>query len=382
MRIGIDLFALVPAVGRGGGAHRYVTCLTRALAALDDDLEYVLFVNRLNADMFPSGGRFRQRQVPLSPHRGVWPFRLAWQHLLLPVWAARERLDLMHFPMDTASRLLPCPYVATINDLISDVFYPQYFPDAVSPVKARYQFAAKRRTARGACAVISPSRATADELQLHYGIPRERIQIVPDAADGIFFRDGAPRHSNGARPYVLSVVSLSPHKNISTLIDAFDRARRTHHLPHELRVVGMRGTAVPVIEGQIRDARSRGVPVRYLGFVSDEVLRDEYHSAAAFVFLSLVEGFGLPLLEAMAAEVPVIASNRSCMPEVCADAAILVPPSAVDQAADAIGRVLTDPPLASRLVELGKRRARSFSWAETAVRTRDIYRHAAGNGKH
>lgn len=379
MRIGIDLFPMVPATGRGAGAHRYVTCLMRALHDLADEHEYFLFVNHLNASMFPVGARFHHKVVPLPPERRVWPFRLVWQHAVLPLWAARYRLNLLHFPLEVAPLQLRLPYVATINDLIADVYYPRHFPGAVSSLKARYQFLAKRHTALNARTVIAPSQATATEVQQHYGVAEQRIEIVPDAADKIFFRNGLPKapHSNGASPFILSTVSLSPHKNIPGLIEAFARARRDFQLPHELRIVGMPGTAVETIHREIDGARRRGVPVRYLGYVSDDVLRDAYHAASLFVFLPLVEGFGLPLLEAMAAEVPVVASNVSCMPEVCGDAALLVPPSDADAAARAIGEVLTQPDVAQRLVASGRARVGQFSWTTTAIRTREIYERAA-----
>src|SRR5436309_1425097 len=143
LRIGIDLFPLVPGVGRGAGYHRYAVELVAALARLDDAHRYVLFVNRRNAQLFPSAGRFTQVMALLAPEREVWPLRLAWQHVLLPRRARRLGLDVLHSPFDTAPLRLPCPSVVTVHDLIADVFYPAHFPGQVSFVKARYLFYAK-----------------------------------------------------------------------------------------------------------------------------------------------------------------------------------------------------------------------------------------------
>jgi glycosyltransferase involved in cell wall biosynthesis len=378
MRVGIDLFSLVPSEGRGAGFHRYVQGLISALGQVKHDHTFYVFVNRLNADMVPANGRFVRKVIPLPPQREVWPFRLLWQHTILPALARRHRLDLLHFPMDTASFTLAQPYVVTIHDLIADVFYPEHFPASLNRIKTRYLFEAKRRSARRARAVICPSEATARLACQHYGAPQERIRVIPEAADAKFFRDGEPRPKHDGPPYVLSVVSLSPHKNITTLVEAFARSRETHRLPHELRIVGMRGTDPRPIERHLAEQRRRGIPLRYLGFIEEQELQLAYAGADLFLYLSLVEGFGLPPLEAMASGVPVIASNTSSLPEVCDHAAFLVPPRDVQAAADAIGRMLTTPELAQRYIEAGQRRAAGFSWSETARQTVEVYQQAAG----
>ena len=382
MRIGLDFFSLVPGAGRGGGFHRYATGLVNGLRDLGTGDEYVLFTNWLSASMFPCGGAVSQVVVRLPPQRMLWPFRLAWQHALLPVLARRHRLDLMHFPMDTASFRVGLPYVVTTNDVIADVYYPEHYPGSVNPLKARYLFTAKRRSARRARRVICPSEATAREVSRHYGVAPDLITIVPDGVDhGLFARDRT--QPPDVPPYVLSVVSLSPHKNVETLIRAFALARQRYRLPHELRLIGMAGTDASPVTRAIQRAIEDGVPVRHLGFVDEQTLALAFAGASLFVFLSHVEGFGLPPLEAMASGAPVIASNVSSIPEVCGDAAWLISPDDVDAAAEAIAQVLTTPQLASRLAAAGRERARTFSWTETARRTREVYvrvlsEHAAG----
>jgi glycosyltransferase involved in cell wall biosynthesis len=169
------------------------------------------------------------------------------------------------------------------------------------------------------------------------------------------------------------VISLSPHKNVETLIDAFARARERYGLPHELHLIGMAGADASPVSRAIDRAIEDGVPIRYLGFVAEDVLAAAYRGASLFVFLSRIEGFGLPPLEAMASGIPVVASNVSSMPEVCGDAAWLVAPDDVDGAAEAIAQTLTQPQVASRLAAAGYKRARQFTWAETARKTRDVY---------
>jgi len=378
-RIGIDLFPLVPGVGRGGGFHRYAVELMAALARLDDAHRYILFVNRRNADLFPSGGRFTRVVAPLAPERELWPLRLAWQHLLLPHRARGLRLDVLHSPFDTAPLRLPCASVVTVMDLITDVFYPAHFPGDVSFFKARYLFHAKRHAARRAQAVICASRATANDVVRHYGIPRASIRVVPLGVDHAARGDVAPSppRAASARPYVVAVVSLSPHKNVAGLLEAFRLARQRFGLPHELHLVGMPGTGAARVQRALAETAAAGLPVRALGYVDEEQLRAEYQGASLLAFIPLVEGFGLPALEAMALGLPVVASSVSSVPEVCGDAALLVPPDDTSAVADAIGRALTDQALAQRLRDAGRARAQQFTWDTTARATRDAYEAAA-----
>ena len=380
VRIGLDLFQLVPGKS-SAGLHRFATCLIQALEELEDEHEYVLFVNGVNRHLFPSDGRFRQYVIRLPPHRQVWPFRLLWQHVLLPFHAWRLRLDAIHCPFETAPAVLGRPYVLTIMDLVRDVHYPALFPGAASRLKAVYFRNAKRRSARRASAVICPSEDTAAGVTRHYGIDREKITVIPLAAAGLFFTsaNGTPDTHSAQPPYILSLVSLSQHKNVQGLVRAFERARKSYRLPHELRIVGMRGTAAGRVERFLNEEISSDLPVRYLGYISEERLISMYRGADLMVYVPFVEGFGLPPLEAMAMGVPVIASDTSSVPEVCGDAALLVPPGDVAVIEDAIGKVLTDPDFAGSLVEAGRRRAREFSWTKVAIETRAIYEQDAAS---
>ncbi len=384
LRIGIDLFSLVPGVGRGGGFHRYAVELMLAMSRLDDAHRYVLFVNRRNANLFPSGGRFTQVMAPLAPEREVWPLRLAWQHLLLPRQAQRLRLDVLHSPFDTAPFRLPCPSVVTVMDLITDVFYPTHFPGDVSLIKARYFFHAKRHAARRANTVICPSQATANDVVRHYGVRNSAIRVVPLGVGDSVTGGVAPRQQRApapARPYVLSVVSLSPHKNVAGLLEAFRMAREQFDLPHELHLVGMPGTAARRVQHSITAAALAGIPVRALGYLPEDRLRAEYEGASLLAFIPLVEGFGLPPLEAMALGIPVVASRVSSVAEVCGDAALLVDPEDARGVAGAIGQALTDQTLAERLRQAGRARALQFTWEAAARATRDVYEAAATDGR-
>lgn len=379
--IGIDLFALVSGVGRGAGFHRYAQELVAGLARLADAHRYVLFVNRSTADLFPSAGRITRVVVPLAPQREVWPLRLVWQHLLLPLMAARRRLDVLHSPFDTAPLALPCPRVVTVHDLITDVFYPSRFPGTVGTAKARYLYHAKRLSARQAHTVICVSQTTADEVVRHYGVRPSKIRVIPHGADHLCgMSGGSPRGARpSGQPYILSVVSLSPHKNVAGLLEAFRTARDRFGFPHELHLVGMPGTGAGRVQESLDAALRAGLPVRALGYVDDAALRAEYEGASLLAFLPLAEGFGFPPLEAMMFGVPVVASDASSVPEVCGDAALLVDPLDAGAIALAMGRVLSDPAVSDRLRRAGRTRAGRFTWEAAARATRDVYDAAAGD---
>jgi len=220
-------------------------------------------------------------------------------------------------------------------------------------------------------------------VRRHYGVPRLGIRVFPTGIDDSLADRPARRRSDARpreRPYILSVASLSPHKNASGLLEAFRIARERYALPHELHLVGMPGTGADLVARRLAAAAAAGLPVRAVGYVDEETLRAEYEDASLLVFVPLVEGFGLPPLEAMACGVPVVASNTSAVPEVCGDAALLVDPEDPGAVAEAMGRVLMDPALAARLRAAGLARAARFTWEAAALATRDTYECVAGGG--
>ena len=175
---------------------------------------------------------------------------------------------------------------------------------------------------------------------------------------------------------MLSVGTLEPRKNIPVLIDAYSLLPAALQRQFPLVLVGMRGWLNSGLEARMKPLVERGV-IKPLGYVPDAAMPLIYSGAAAFVFPSLYEGFGLPPLEAMACGVPVISSQSSSLPEVVGDAGILVDPQNVDAIADSLHRVLEDHAFAEELAQKGIRRAARFSWKQTAVETISVYRHVS-----
>jgi glycosyltransferase involved in cell wall biosynthesis len=218
------------------------------------------------------------------------------------------------------------------------------------------------------------------------GVRPGRVDVVPGGVEERFAPVADPtqlqrardRLGVGAAPFLLAVGVLEPRKNLNTLMDAFALLKRQQGVPDGLKLVlaGGRGW---LVDGIFRHHAASPVrdDILFPGFVPDDLLPAVYSAAEVLAFPSLYEGFGLPILEAMACGTPVVCSNASCLPEVAEGAALMVEPTDTAGLADALGRVLADPALRADLVCKGRARARGYSWRAAAERLRQVYRHVA-----
>jgi len=236
-----------------------------------------------------------------------------------------------------------------------------------------------RAAVRRADAIVAVSRNTAEDLLSRTRVDPARVHVIPEAApippeepadpDEAFARLKVPR------PYLLFVGTMEPRKNLVRLIRAYRRAAASG-LPHALVLAGPLGWRHQTL---LREIALQGPgDVVLTGPMAPAELDTLYRSAAAFVYPALYEGFGLPVLEAMARGVPTICSNTSSLPEVAGDAALGVNPASVREIASAIEVLLTDPALMQRLADRGRARAERFSWDETARLTLQVYEKALG----
>lgn len=296
-----------------------------------------------------------------------------WTLAALPAAARADGLDVLHVQYN-GPRLRRPALVTTVHD-VSFRLFPEWFP-----VRDRLLLDwGLRSTLGAAAAVLTGSECTRDDLQQLYGIPPERITVTPYALLPGFTAPSEARvaairaqyHLSG--PYLLFVGVRQPRKNLPRAIRAFLAARRTHRLPHRLAIVGKPGWCADETEAALAAAEEAVVA---LGYVPDDDLPALYAGADAFLFPSLYEGFGLPVLEAFACGAPVITSAVGALPEVAGDAALLVDPTAEDQIADAIFRVLSDAQLRARLIAAGHERLGRFDWRRTAELTVSAYERA------
>jgi glycosyltransferase involved in cell wall biosynthesis len=366
VKVGLNLMFLVDAAG---GAGRYAEELVPALLDVDATLGLTVFVNR---------------DAPARLARADWADKVDWvrlptrfsnrTHLLgqataLPAVAARRRLDVVHSLANGGPPLtVRAKRVVTLLDLIW-----LHQRDAWgTPAAVRTMAILTRISARTAHRVITISESARDDIVRSFGLDTLAVDVAPL---GVRPPASPPLRAAGtSRPLVLCVAQKRPYKNLASLV------RAVSELP-DLGIELVLPGAPTEHEAELRALAERlGVHerVRFLAWVSEEELEDLYAAATCFVLPSLIEGFGLPVLEAMARGVPVACSDRPALPEVAGDAALLFDPADQNAITDAVRRLVGDEELRKELADRGLRRARLFSWRRTAEATIASYRRAVG----
>jgi glycosyltransferase involved in cell wall biosynthesis len=361
VRLGLNLLHLVP--GETGGSELYARRLVEALVEAEPELQPTLFVAREAAgESWPAG--VEVRAIPVRGRSRV--ARVLAEQTLLPAAVALSKIELLHNLFTTAPAVAPCPQVTTIHDLIY-----KRLPDAHAGFFSHGLSLLVSVAARRSRRVIAPSEATKEDLVRFLGIPPNRVDVTyegPGLAEDLTpVGEGELRRrfDLGDAPIVLTVSAKRPHKNLERLFAAFARVQAT---PSPMLVAPGYET---VFEPKLR--RSAGERVRITGWVDDATLEGLYRVAACFVLPSLAEGFGLPVLEAMARGVPVTCSNATSLPEVAGNAALYFDPTDTEAIAQAIGRLLTDEALRAHLAAAGREQAKRFSWEATARETLASY---------
>ncbi len=369
MHVGLNLVYLVP--GETGGMETYARELIPALLRERPGIRLTAFVNREAAAA--QGGPWRELVPAVTvPVRA----RQRWQWVrgeqqLVPRLAKRAGVDLVHSLASTAPAWGAFRSVVTIQDVI----YRRY-PEAHHGLRALGMRLLVSTAARRSDRIIAPSRATQDDLVRLLGISAEKIDVVPlgigvaSPPQWVAEHELRRRHDLGTRPFVLTVSAKRPHKNLMRLLDALAS------IPESRRpILVLPGYATPH-EQELREHANRlglEADTRFLGWVPDDELEGLYRSATCFVFPSLYEGFGLPVLEAMARGVPVACSRRGALQEVVDGAALTFDPEQPKEIANAIERLLEDGDERERLRAAGHVNVARFSWAETARGTLGVY---------
>jgi glycosyltransferase involved in cell wall biosynthesis len=367
MRVGLNLVYLVP--GEMGGTEVYARALVPLLGARDD-LEVTAFVNQEAAGT-DWGPGVREVVLPVRSSNRVDWVRGEQQHL--PRAAERARCELVHSLASTAPLRGRFTRVTTVHDLHYKLVPDSHF--GLRGVGMRVLVpAAARRSHR----VIVDARSTVDDLREHLGTPAGKIDVVPlgvTAAPPVTPTPAPALREQlalGDRRVLLTMSAKRPHKNLLRLLDAHAR------LGADRPVLVLPGYPTPH-EAELR-ARAQelgtAADVRFPAWISDEDREGLYALADAFVFPSLYEGFGLPVLEAMARGVPVATSGRASLAEVAGDAAVLFDPEEPAAIATAITGLLDDGDARARLRAAGRERAAAFTWERTAALTVDSYRRA------
>lgn len=373
MHVGLNLVYLVP--GETGGMEMYAREFAPALVRAEPGLRITAFVNREAAERgLDLGPAVEQVGVPVhASNRVEW---VRGEQMHLPRLGRRERIDVLHSLASTAPARGRFARVTTIHDLIYRRFPEAHFGLRTLGMRVLVPLAA-RRSHR----IIAVSRSTAQDIEQFLGIAPEKIDVIPQGHGDPPHRPAEPepepdvrsRWSLGARPVVLTLSAKRPVKNLLRLLEALAI------LPEERRpVVLMPGYPTPYEEELRRRTRELGLEddVRMPGWIPDDQLEGLWRVASCFVFPSLYEGFGAPVLEAMRRGVPVACSDRSSLPEVAGDAARLFNPEHPAEIAAAIEELVVDESLRAELVRRGFEQADRFTWAETARRTIGVYERA------
>jgi glycosyltransferase involved in cell wall biosynthesis len=361
LSVGFDGRALA---SPAAGVRRYAFELFGALAALRS-VRVVAVGPRADTDL-PAG-------VEAGPGAASLPTNIGWMATGLPRAARRAGIDVFHAPSYTAPLGGPRPLVLTIHD-VSYERHPEWYPYRRDPFRRAFY----RRSARAADRIITDSAFSKAEIIAAYGVSPDLVDVVPLAAAPGFSDGVASSSAERARePYLLHVGDLHPRRNLEVAVRAVldVRRRRGEYKDLQLVLAGVDRGSGPALERLAQDDGGGRPPLHLAGQVNDEALRELYRGAAALVYPSRYEGFGLPLLEAMACGTPVIAANAASIPEVTGDAAILLDPDDERAWVSAIEAVLTVE-TATRLRAAGVRRAERFSWRRTAEATLAAYERA------
>lgn len=372
-RVGINLLYLVP--NEVGGSEVYARRLLDALRSIRPDLELVVYadskvVEVLRLERWADVVKFVSS--PTSSRSKA--LRIAAELTWLPARLRRDGVDILHSLGTTAPPLCPVPSVVTVLDLIYEHF-PETFPRASRLGLRLVVPLAARRAQR----VIALSQAGKEDLVATLGIDPARVDVVhlgfgtPELPDPTAEPVLRMRYGISDGPLVVTVSSALRHKNLGRLLDAFARVQGRHAAT--LVVVGHAGRDLDVLRRRA-DALDVGDRVVFTGWLDGRDLEGFYRAATVFVYPSLMEGFGMPLLEAMRREAPVACSDSSALPEVAGDAAEYFNARNSDSIAAAIDRLLSDEQRRKQLVELGRRRHALFSWERTASATLAVYQRA------
>lgn len=366
--IGINAQLLSGEAGyRRAGIHHYIAQILRHLPA-DERLRYLVF----------SEYRAQGTDPGLAWQEPPWPtgnrfLRILWEQTAWPLTARRQNIDLLHSTAFVTPMWAPCPTVVTVYDL-SFIEYPDRFP----PLQRLYLTSQTRRSCRQSRRVVAIADAGRDDIQRLLGVPAERIDVVRPGVGQAFrplsseaiaaFR----RRKKLPDQFVLHVGTLQPRKNIPVLIEAMTRLK-SHTLP--LVLVGGKGWLYDEIFARVETLGLQD-RVRFAGYVPDEELPLWYNAASMLVFPSLYEGFGLPVIQAMACGTPVIAADTSAVPEAAGEAALLFAPQDVDCLSGHISTIVENSDLVASMRQAGLRHAAQHSWTIAGEEMANVYRRA------
>lgn len=371
MRVGIDARMI-----DWSGIGRYTENLITGINEFAADIEPILLCNQSNSHRIPDNISFERQYVNT-------PVLSLGASVRLTNRLNRHKFELYHSPhFVIPSGRSTYPIIITIHDLIP-LIVDRTMPKSLH---RRYYYLLNRLACRRAAKIIAPSQSTKNDIVRIFNTPKEKIEVAYCVQDKIFRKVSEKQVKEVKEKfaikdkYVFALGNQKPNKGIEYLVDAFNKLVSERSFKHELILTGSPSDKFKDVASRIAKYGLQD-RIRFIGNVTDEELVALYNGASMFVFPSIYEGFGLPPLEAMACEVPVIASNRSSVPEVVGDAALVVDPFNVDELANAIITVAEDKDLATGLTDKGLKRINDFSLERFIGDTVQVYKGVLNNLK-
>ena len=366
MRIGINALYLLP--GKVGGSEVYIRNLAKWLDRTDKDNEYFIFINKESQGIFEQAAP--QMNVVLCPiQAGSRPVRILWEQLILPFQVWHYKIDVLLSAGMTSPVYCPAASILVIHDL-QFINQPQNF----SKGYLMFLRAIIYCSAKSADGIIAISQKVKQDIVKYYKIPLEKIATIYHGIDhNTFFRrnkeDIAQVRAKYNLPesFILYPASILPHKNHERLFQAF-KIIKEREQEIKLVLIGITDNKQNVILGKIQELGLQD-DVIFLGWLPFEDIPLLYCASGIFVFPSIHEGFGIPILEAMGCGVPVVCSGIEPLKEIAGDGALFVDPYNPDSIAEGVLSVIDDDRLSQKLIENGSKRVKDFTWENTALST-------------
>jgi glycosyltransferase involved in cell wall biosynthesis len=373
MRIGIDCRTILnPKIGERAGVGHYTYYLVKNLLKLDKKNEYVLYFDwRVQDTREFEEPNAILKHFPFSQYNKFLPF--AYSHMLITAYLMKEGLDVFHSPITSLPLTYPKKSIVTVHDL---AIYknPGWFPSQIFSTKLLVP-----QSLRKADKIIAVSESTKNDLKEIFNVPNKKIKVVHEG--GVTNKIKVKNKSIDSLAkfklwsnYIIFIGTLEPRKNVVTLLRAYKKVLDSGERFRKCQLVlaGYKGYKNEEVFSEIRALRL-SQQVKYIGYVTQNQKIELLKKACCFTFPSSYEGFGLPVLEAMALGTPVITSNISSMPEVAGKAALLVDPEKEQDIAKALKRILEDKKLQDNLRQKGLEQAKKFSWERCALETIKVY---------
>jgi glycosyltransferase involved in cell wall biosynthesis len=375
MKIGITTFG---ADGGKSGISRYLINLLKEFSRLESEFEFELLVYEDEVEIFLNN---IENIYPLTFSKRIASpaLNIAWHQLSLGKICKERGYDLLFLPAGNRRLplILPCPSVGTVHDLSSLHVKGKY-----NKIRQFYLFKILPLLVRKLTKVLTVSDSSKKDILNFIGVPEEKILVTLLAADGGQYY---PRNRDTSLaelknryplrdPFILYTSRIEhPGKNHVRLIEAFNSLKSKEGIPHQLVFAGSDWSRAEIVHQAAQNSASAD-DIVFTGFVSEADLPIFYTAADLFLFPSLYEGFGLPILEAMLSEIPIACSNLSSLPEVAGDGALLFNPHNVESIAEAISLILSDRKIRQTLIQKGRDRSRQFSWEKTDMQTLTAFR--------